>query len=150
MFDAGWNSTRITVWGVITLLTPLLLEAAKFIIVRWTFERMNLWYPTYALICNMHCSGCIYVQYFTKRTFCWHHVWLPARWASGFSGDHQQDHQCLWLLSCYSFILSSIACILLEIKLLLLLCRTQYRANVSIFVGTQATAPVDICRDKFP
>ena len=47
--------------------------------------------------------------------------WLPARWASGFSGDHQQDHQCLWLLLCYTFILSFIACILLEIKLLLLL-----------------------------
>ena len=47
--------------------------------------------------------------------------WLPARWASGFSGDHQQDHQCLWLLLCYSFILSFIACILLGIKLLLLL-----------------------------
>ena len=27
-------------------------------------------------------------------------VWLPARWASGFSDDHQQDHQCLWFLSC--------------------------------------------------
>ena len=47
--------------------------------------------------------------------------WLPAWWASGFSGDHQQDHQCLWLLLCYSFILSFIACILLGIKLLLLL-----------------------------
>ena len=47
--------------------------------------------------------------------------WLPARWASGFSGDHQQDHQCLWLLFCYSFILPFIACILLGIKLLLLL-----------------------------
>ena len=46
--------------------------------------------------------------------------WLPARWATGFSGDHQQDHQCLWLLLCYSFILSFIACILLGIKLLLL------------------------------
>ena len=47
--------------------------------------------------------------------------WLPARWASGFSGDHQQDHQCLWLLLCYSFVLSFIVCILLGIKLLLLL-----------------------------
>ena len=47
--------------------------------------------------------------------------WLPAQWASGFSGDHQQDHQCLCLLLCYSFILSFIACILLGIKLLLLL-----------------------------
>ena len=47
--------------------------------------------------------------------------WLPAWWASGFSGDHQQDHQCLWLLLCYSFILSAIACILLGMKLLLLL-----------------------------
>ena len=28
-------------------------------------------------------------------------IWLPVRWASGFSGDHQQDHQCLWFLSCY-------------------------------------------------
>ena len=28
--------------------------------------------------------------------------WLPGRWASGFSGDHQQDHQCLWFLSCYN------------------------------------------------
>ena len=46
---------------------------------------------------------------------------LPARWASGFSGDHQQDHQCLWLLLCYSFVLSFIVCILLGIKLLLLL-----------------------------
>ena len=47
--------------------------------------------------------------------------WLPARWASGISGDHQQDHQCLWLLLCYSlFILSFIACVLLGIKLLLL------------------------------
>ena len=47
--------------------------------------------------------------------------WLPVRWASGFSGDHQQDHQCLWLLLCYSFILSFIACILLGIKSILLL-----------------------------
>ena len=47
--------------------------------------------------------------------------WLPARWASGFSGDHQQDHQCLWLLLCYLFVLSFITCILLGIKLLLLL-----------------------------
>ena len=48
--------------------------------------------------------------------------WLPAWWASGVSGDHQQDHQCLWLLLCYSFVLSFIACILLGIKLLLLVC----------------------------
>ena len=26
--------------------------------------------------------------------------WLPARWASGFSGDHQQNHHCLWFHSC--------------------------------------------------
>ena len=51
--------------------------------------------------------------------------WLPARWTSGFSGDHQQDHQCLWLLLCYTFILSFIACILLEIKLLLLLLGSE-------------------------
>ena len=31
--------------------------------------------------------------------------WLPARWASGFSGDHQQDHQCLWFPSCYIMLL---------------------------------------------
>ena len=43
---------------------------------------------------------------------CPNTTWLPARWASGFSGDHQQDHQCLWLLLCYSFVLSFIACIL--------------------------------------
>ena len=30
--------------------------------------------------------------------------WLPARWASGFSGDHQQDHQCLCFPSCYNVI----------------------------------------------
>ena len=51
----------------------------------------------------------------------WIFFWLPARWASGFSGDHQQDHQCLWLLLCYSIVLSFIVCILLGIKLLLLL-----------------------------
>ena len=51
--------------------------------------------------------------------------WLPARWASGFSGDHQQDHQCLCLLLCYSFVLSFIDCILLGIKLLLLLLLPQ-------------------------
>ena len=56
--------------------------------------------------------------------------WLPARWASGFSSDHQQDHQCLWLLLCYSFILSFIACILLGIKLLLLLLK-----NISHWVS---------------
>ena len=28
--------------------------------------------------------------------------WLPARWASGFSCDHQQNHQCLWFQSCYN------------------------------------------------
>ena len=28
--------------------------------------------------------------------------WLPAWWASGFSGDHQQNHQCLWF---HSFIM---------------------------------------------
>ena len=27
---------------------------------------------------------------------------LPARWASRFCGDHQQDHQCLWFPSCYN------------------------------------------------
>ena len=27
--------------------------------------------------------------------------WSPAWWASGFSGDHQLDHQCLWFPSCY-------------------------------------------------
>ena len=31
-------------------------------------------------------------------------LWLPARWASGFSGDHQQNHQCLWFHSCYNVI----------------------------------------------
>ena len=36
--------------------------------------------------------------------------WLPAWWASGFSGDHQQDHQCLWLLYCYPCMLTFIAC----------------------------------------
>ena len=30
-------------------------------------------------------------------------LWLPARWASDFSGDHQQNHQCLWFHSCYNF-----------------------------------------------
>ena len=30
-------------------------------------------------------------------------VWLPSQWASGFSGDHQQNHQCLWLSSCYNY-----------------------------------------------
>ena len=49
-------------WYAIILLTPLIPEAAKFIIVRWTFERMNLWNLTYALICNIHCSGWIYAQ----------------------------------------------------------------------------------------
>ena len=27
--------------------------------------------------------------------------WLPAWWASGFSGDQQQNHQC-WFPSCYN------------------------------------------------
>ena len=27
--------------------------------------------------------------------------WLPAWWASGFFGDHQQNHRCLWFHSCY-------------------------------------------------
>ena len=27
--------------------------------------------------------------------------WLPTRWASGFSGGHQQNHQCLWFPSYY-------------------------------------------------
>ena len=31
----------------------------------------------------------------------WYH-WLPAWWASGFSVDHQQNHQCLWFHSCYN------------------------------------------------
>ena len=65
---------------------------------------------------------------FTKSTFGWDSIvcqpdeplWLPARWAPGFSGDHQQNHQRLWLL-CYSCILPFIVCILLGIKLLLLL-----------------------------
>ena len=29
-------------------------------------------------------------------------TWLPARWAPGFSGDHQQDLQCLWFPSYYN------------------------------------------------
>ena len=76
--------------------------------------------------------------------------WLPARWASGFSGDHQQDHQCLWLLLCYSFILPFIACILLGIKLLLLLLRPVLRRfcddNARSYVWTRHTnRPIPQC-----
>ena len=50
--------------------------------------------------------------------------WLPARWASGFSGDHQQNHQCFWFHSCYN--VTHVSCPSLfvfcwEWKLLLLL-----------------------------
>ena len=32
---------------------------------------------------------------------CFYHPFrLPARWPSGFSGDHQQNYQCLWYPSC--------------------------------------------------
>ena len=56
-------------------------------------------------------------NYTKKALILFKYGWdLPS-----FSGDHQQDHQCLWLLLCYSFVLSFIACILLGIKLLLLL-----------------------------
>ena len=72
--------------------------------------------------------------------FCYcqvHLLWLPARWASGFSGDHQQNHQCLWFHSCYtcySCILSFIVCILLGIKLLLIptTVTTCYEISLSV------------------
>ena len=72
--------------------------------------------------------------------------WLPARWASGFSGDYQQDHQCLWLLLCYSFILPFIACILLGIKLLLLLLRPVLNDFVMTMHGV--TCEQDILIDQ--
>ena len=46
-------------------------------------------------------------------------AWLPARWASG---DHQQNHQCLWFPNFYNVthvFCPSFFCILLGIKLLL-------------------------------
>ena len=56
---------------------------------------------------------------------------LPARWASGFSGDHQKNHQCLWFPSYYNIIHvcfpHSWVCILLGIQLPVLLVR--YRAT---------------------
>ena len=73
------------------------------------------------------------------KDILWYIFWLPARWASGFSGDHQQDHQCLWLLLCYSFILSFIACILLGIKLLLLLYEASSTVNVTCSYSSQSS-----------
>ena len=52
-----------------------------------------------------------------------HVYWLPAWWASGFfSGDHQQNHQCLWFPSCNIVTLDIVLnCLNPGIKLLLLL-----------------------------
>ena len=37
-----------------------------------------------------------------NRLYTRYPFWLPARWPSCFSGDHQQNHQCLWFPSCYN------------------------------------------------
>ena len=75
--------------------------------------------------------------------------WLPARWASGFSGDHQQDHQCLWLLLCYSFVLSFIVCILLGIKLLLLLLLLGRITSIAASIAKLMHVPC-FCRKVKP
>ena len=54
-----------------------------------------VWPSTSALLQKLSCFNC-------KDFGCQANHWLPARWASGFSGDHQQDHQCLWFSSCYN------------------------------------------------
>ena len=64
----------------------------------WELYHLTSHLPCEGLVTNSHLQTTI--------------LWLPARWASGFSGDHQQMHQCL---CCPIF------CILLGIKLLLLL-----------------------------
>ena len=43
-------------------------------------------------------------QHYRLMVWCTNdQIWLPARWASGFSGDHQQNHQCLCFLDWYQF-----------------------------------------------
>ena len=61
----------------------------------------------------------------------------------GFSGDHQQDHQCLCLLLCYSFVLSFIDCILLGIKLLLLLLLLLI--SLPLVMPSQNSTIIDSC-----
>ena len=73
-------------------------------------------------ICNCRVESqrpWIYMEDFAGRLGKYTVAGLPARLASGFSGDHQQDHQCLWFPSCYNVTrVFFIVCILLGLKLL--------------------------------
>ena len=66
------------------------------------------------------CQILLPISHSKIQSFCW----LPARWASGFSGDHQQNHQCLWFHSCYNVthvFCPSLFVFCWEMKLLLLI-----------------------------
>ena len=54
--------------------------------------------PHWGLVISMHWNSEESVRIWAKRII----FSLPARWTSGFSADHQQNHQCLWFPTCYN------------------------------------------------
>ena len=109
------------------------IESAYGNFLRQKYTLRFCWGPQYAKfrIANQ-CSYSYDTHTVWEVTSCWsiseltqfRFFLLPARWASGFFGDQQQNHQGLWFHSCYNVtqcIQFFIVCILLGLKLLLLI-----------------------------